>query len=70
MNAFLGASLAFLLSGTAGAQPVGPAAGPEELPFTAEELIRKVAVAQGRVDRSRIEADRDRAIDRIRRGEK
>ncbi|MBK8596322.1 MAG: hypothetical protein IPN83_12220 [Holophagales bacterium] len=52
MNAFLGASLAFLLSGAAGAQPVGPAAGPEELPFTAEELIRKVAVAQGRVDRS------------------
>ena len=44
--------MAFLLSGAAGAQPADRVAGPGDLPFTAEELIRKVALAQGRVDRS------------------
>ncbi len=52
MRPRFGAFLVFLLSGVAVAQPSGPAAGPEVLPFTAEELIRKVAAAQGRVDRS------------------
>jgi len=47
-----GVFLAFLLSGAAGAQPADRGAGPEALPFTAEELIRRVALEQGRVDRS------------------
>lgn len=48
----LGPVLAFLLSGAALAEPPGRAAVPEPLPFTAEELIRKVALAQREVDRS------------------
>jgi hypothetical protein len=47
-----GVSLAFLLSGVAGAQPADRGVGSGEVPFTAEELIRKVALAQRRVDRS------------------
>ena len=41
-----------LLAGPAGAQPAGRGAGPQDLAFPAEELIRKVAFAQRRVDRS------------------
>lgn len=41
-----------LLAAPAGAQPAGRVAGPEDLPFPAEELIRKVAFAQRQVDRS------------------
>lgn len=52
MTFLAGLALAFLLSGAAGSQPVDRPAGPAELPFTAEELIRRVALAQGRVDRS------------------
>jgi hypothetical protein len=47
-----GVFLAFLLSGAADALPADRGAGPEVLPFTAEELIRRVALEQGRVDRS------------------
>jgi hypothetical protein len=47
-----GVSLAFVLSGVAGAQPADRDVGSGQLPFTAEELIRKVAFAQRRVDRS------------------
>ena len=52
MKTLAGVSLAFLLSGAAGAQPADRAAGSGDLPFPAEELIRKVAFAQRRVDRS------------------
>ncbi|HYN40214.1 MAG TPA: hypothetical protein VE129_00435 [Thermoanaerobaculia bacterium] len=53
MKALAGVSLSFLLlSAPAGAQPADRVAGPESLPFTAEELIRRVALAQGKVDRS------------------
>lgn len=41
-----------LLAAPAGAQPADRVPGPEDLPFPAEELIRKVAFAQRRVDRS------------------
>lgn len=52
MTFLAGLALAFLLSGAAGAQPLDRPADPAELPFTAGELIRRVALAQGRVDRS------------------
>jgi hypothetical protein len=48
-----GVSLAVLLLAVpAGAQPTGRVVPPGGLPFPAEELIRKVAFAQRRVDRS------------------
>ena len=40
-----------LVAASAGAQPTGRVAPPGDLPFTAEELIWKVAFAQRRVDR-------------------
>ncbi|MBK9087647.1 MAG: hypothetical protein IPL90_00795 [Holophagales bacterium] len=53
MTVLAGASLAFLLlAAPAGAQPAGRVVPPGDLPFPAEELIRKVAFAQRRVDRS------------------
>jgi hypothetical protein len=48
-----GVSVAFLfLAVPAGAQPTGRVVSPGDLPFPAEELIRQVAFAQRRVDRS------------------
>ncbi len=53
MTVLAGVSLAFLLLAVpAGAQPTGRAVPTGDLPFPAEELIRKVAFAQRRVDRS------------------
>ncbi len=53
MTVLAGVSLAFLLLAVpAGAQPTGRVVPPGDLPFPAEELIRKVAFAQRRVDRS------------------
>ena len=47
-----GVSLAFLLSGPVSRSRPTAATGSGDLPFPAEELIRRVALAQGRVDRS------------------
>lgn len=53
MTVLAGVSVAFLLLAVpAGAQPAGRAVPTGDLPFPAEELIRKVAFAQRRVDRS------------------
>ena len=53
MTVLAGISLAvLLLAAPAGAQPAGRVPVPLDPPFPAEELIRKVAFAQRRVDRS------------------